>query len=136
MGDSGLGQLWVYDPSAETLTLIFESPSVDVLDGPDNVCVSPRGGLVVCEDSSSAQHLRGISPAGEIFDFARNLHNSVEFAGACFSPDGRTLFVNIYGRSTVRNDTPYKSPVLIPIGPEERGTRSDARDWGRGVWVL
>ncbi|MBA3442169.1 MAG: DUF839 domain-containing protein [Pyrinomonadaceae bacterium] len=129
-GDNGLGQLWVYDPGDETLTLIFESPSVDVLDGPDNICVSPRGGIVVCEDSSSAQYLRGISATGEIFDFARNLHNTTEFAGACFSPDGRTLFVNIYGRSTVRTTQPYKSPVLIPIGPEKRERALTLAIWG------
>jgi hypothetical protein len=32
------------------LQLIFESPSTDVLNSPDNICVSPRGGLVICED--------------------------------------------------------------------------------------
>ncbi len=129
-GDTGLGQLWVYDPSAETLTLVFESPSVDVLDAPDNICVSPRGGVVVCEDGGSAQYLRGISRSGEIFDFARNLHNTTEFAGACFSPDGRTLFVNIYGRSTVRTTQPYKSPVLIPTGPEQRERALTLAIWG------
>ena len=40
-------------------------------------------------------HLRGITPAGEIYTFAR-LHTQTELAGACFSPDGRTLFVNVF----------------------------------------
>jgi uncharacterized protein len=129
-GDQGFGQVWVYDPGAETLTLIFESPGPDVLDGPDNICISPRGGLVICEDASAAQFLRGISPTGEVFEFARNLHNTIEFAGACFSPDGRTLFVNIYGRSTVRTTQPYKSPVLIPVGPEKREFAITLAIWG------
>ncbi len=45
-GEAGLGQVWIYDPKAETITLMFESPSVHVLDFPDNITVSPSGGLV------------------------------------------------------------------------------------------
>jgi secreted PhoX family phosphatase len=37
----------------------------------------------------------GITPQGELYNFARNAINEREFAGACFSPDGRTMFVNI-----------------------------------------
>ncbi len=129
-GNMGFGQIWVYDPSAETITLVFESPGPDVLDAPDNICVSPRGGIVVCEDNGGAQFLRGISPGGEIFDLARNLHNTLEFAGVCFSPDGRTLFVNLYGRSSVRTTLPYKSPLLIPIGPETRERAMTLAIWG------
>ena len=42
--------------------------------------------------------MRGVTPAGEIFDFARNAiprREGDEFAGATFSPDGRVLFANI-----------------------------------------
>jgi len=52
--------------------------------------------------------LFGLTPQGGVFEFARNngkydnfrgftgdFTNS-EFAGACFSPDGRWLFVNVY----------------------------------------
>jgi secreted PhoX family phosphatase len=74
--------------------------------------------------------LRGISPNGEIFDLARNLHNSIEFAGVCFSPDGRTLFVNLYGRSSVRTTQPYKSPLLIPVGQERRESSMTLAIWG------
>jgi uncharacterized protein len=129
-GDQGFGQVWVYDPGAETLTLIFESPGPDVLDAPDNICISPRGGLVICEDDGAAQFLRGISPMGEIFELARNLHNTFEFAGACFSPDGKTLFVNLYGRSSVRTTQPYKAPVQIPIASEKREFALTLAIWG------
>ena len=97
-GDAGLGQVWQYRPlgaSGGQLTLIFESPSADVLDGPDNVLVTPRGGLLLCEDGDSAQFIRGLTPRSEIFDFAMNGLNDSEFAGATFSPDSETLFVNI-----------------------------------------
>lgn len=104
-GDAGLGQVWQYEPGPSredggVLRLVFESPSEDVLDSPDNITVSPRGGLVLCEDCRGP-YVRGLTREGRIFDVARNLVNEREFAGACFSPDGRTLFVNIQGDTSV-----------------------------------
>jgi uncharacterized repeat protein (TIGR03803 family) len=129
-GDMGFGQVFAYDPRAETLTLIFESPGHEVCDGPDNCCTSPRGGLVLCEDAGGQQFLRGISASGQIFDLARNLRNTIEFAGVCFSPDGQTLFVNQYGRSSVRTTQPYKSAVQIPVGPERFERAATLAIWG------
>jgi secreted PhoX family phosphatase len=100
-GDSKLGQVWQYIPQNNdkgTLKLVFESPGEAVLDSPDNICVSPRGGLVICEDGDREQYIRGLTRQGQIFDFARNIvpeFETIEFAGATFSPDGKTLFVNI-----------------------------------------
>jgi secreted PhoX family phosphatase len=100
-GDQRRGQVWQYTPRARNdgvLTLLFESPDVAVLDGPDNLCISPRGGLVLCEDGREEQFVRGLTTEGKIFDFARNLVSGFEtreFAGATFSPDGQTLFFNI-----------------------------------------
>ena len=97
-GDDRLGQVWKYQPRGEKggeLTLVFESPNKDVLESPDNLCFSPRGGLVVCEDGAGENHLRGLTVDGRIFDFGKNLLNESEFAGACFSADGETLFANI-----------------------------------------
>ena len=129
-GNMGFGQVFVHDPVASTLTMIFESPGHEVCDGPDNCCVTPQGGLVLCEDAGGAQFLRGLSPTGEIFDLARNLRNTIEFAGACFSPDGQTLFVNQYGRSSVRTTQPFRSPVLIPVGPERFERAATLAIWG------
>lgn len=94
----GRGQVWAYDPRAEKLHLIYESPSKQVLDLPDNIAVSRSGALVLCEDGSEGNYLRGITRKGNIFDFARNAiagQENEEFAGSCFSPSGETLFVNI-----------------------------------------
>jgi uncharacterized protein len=129
-GNRGFGQVWGYHPASETLTLVAESPNHDVFDGPDNLCTSPRGGLLFCEDATAAQFLRGISPSGEVFDLARNLRNSIEFAGACFSPDGETLFVNLYGRGTERTTQPYRSPLQIPVGPERFERAATVAIWG------
>lgn len=128
-GDYALGQIWVYRPATNTVTLLFESDDPDVLDAPDNITVTPRGGLIVCEDNGGMQFLRGLSPSGEIFDFAKNIHNSLEFAGACFSPDGQTLFVNLFGRLTTRTVAPYQS-VQIPINFEKSEQALTLAIWG------
>ena len=43
----------------------------------------------------SYAHANVITPKGDIFKLAKNSKSSSEFAGATFSPDGSTLFVNI-----------------------------------------
>lgn len=119
-GDAHSGQVWRYLPEEEALVLVFESPDPDVLDGPDNITVSPRGGVVICEDGSGGNHLRGLTPEGEIFDLARNILNGREFAGACFSPDGRILFVNIQG--DLDSFGPGNLGITLAIwGPWENG---------------
>jgi secreted PhoX family phosphatase len=102
---NGSGQIWAYRTDEQTLQLVYESPGVDALDLPDNVTVrSGRGTLVLCEDGTGDNYLRGLNRGGQIFDIALNrLTRNVggaprfgeEFAGATFSPDGETLFVNI-----------------------------------------
>jgi secreted PhoX family phosphatase len=122
-GDARLGQVWRYRPGSTaadggTLALVFESPSADVLNAPDNITVSPRGGVVICEDNT-APFVRGLARDGAIFDLAKNLANSTEFAGACFSPDGRILFVNIMGSTT--DAGPDQGMTLAIRGPWEQG---------------
>jgi secreted PhoX family phosphatase len=103
---NGFGQIWAYRIAEQLLQLIYESPGPDFLDLPDNVTVrSGRGTLVLCEDGPVDNYLRGLNRGGQIFDIALNrLHRNSppnaprygeEFAGATFSPDGGTLFVNI-----------------------------------------
>jgi uncharacterized protein len=121
-GDAEVGQVWRYKPTAMDrgeLVLVFESPSRDVLDYPDNITVSPRGGIVICEDGEGEQYLRGLTPQGAIFDLGRNVLNDTEFAGACFSPDGRVLFVNIMG--STRDAGAEQGRTLAIGGPWERG---------------
>ena len=108
-GNAAQGQVFEYDPLNERLRLLFESPSADVLNAPDNICVSPRGGLVLCEDGGGTEYVHGLTIDGLIFRFAENNvdlraapvngfaadYRGSEFAGACYSPDGKWLFVNI-----------------------------------------
>ena len=97
-GDARFGQIWHYRPDGDDggeLILVFESTSREILDRPDNICVSPRGGIVITEDGGGGNFVRGLTPEGRMFDFAENVANSSEFAGPTFSPDGETLFLNI-----------------------------------------
>ena len=97
-GPAGLGQVWEYDPGRETVTLIYESSSSAALQSPDNMVVVPgTGDIFLQEDGSGAQFVRGVTLAGEIYDFARTGANETEFCGGCFDPDGNTLYLNQQG---------------------------------------
>ena len=124
----GQGQVWVYEPATETLSLLFQSPGAEVLNAPDNICVSPRGGLVLCEDGSG----EGIRPRTDggrrdlpvhqehgaperraATGLGGRLQRQSEFAGACYSPDGDWLFVNIQSPGiTFAISGPWKSGAL------------------------
>jgi uncharacterized protein len=107
-GGAAAGQVWAWSRRRrrEVLTLVYESPSTDVLLKPDNLTVSPRGGVLLCEDTDRARQtfLRGLTADGQLFDLAANIRPGTipgtttpmawdEFAGATFRD--RFLFVNI-----------------------------------------
>jgi secreted PhoX family phosphatase len=122
-GAAMMGQVWEYRPADETLRLIYESPAAAAMDMPDNVAVSPRGGLVLCEDGGqSVQRLHGMAPDGVPFVFAesaivldgtphglRGDYRGGEWAGATFHD--RWLFVNAY----------LPGVTFAITGPWERG---------------
>jgi uncharacterized protein len=80
------------------IQLFVESADEKVMNMADNLTVAPWGHLIVCEDNYSDEirnHLKGVTPEGCVYTLARNATDAnAEFAGACFSPDGSTLFVN------------------------------------------
>lgn len=106
------GQIWRYDPAAHRLTLVIVfGPDTDLQlpgESPDNICLAPSGGLMVCEDGNGGQHVYGVTRGGEVYAMARNAQNIGtaeepewgEFAGVTFSPDGRTMYVNCYTPGT------------------------------------
>jgi secreted PhoX family phosphatase len=91
------GQIWRYSPRRETIELVASFPIGTDFDGPDNITASPHGFALACTDGEHAQYLVGINDGGEVFPFGLNVLGDSEFAGATFSPDGATLFVNIQG---------------------------------------
>ena len=118
------GQLWHYDYSDQTLTLVAYFPYNDVLhqetpgwetalgvsldlafDGPDGCHVSPYGSLVLSEDGNTANHLLSWTPDTGTQAIARNLivleqsaaggNVYSEMTGPNFAPDGSVLFGNV-----------------------------------------
>jgi secreted PhoX family phosphatase len=123
-GDQRAGQVWCYTPDGAdegVVTLLFESPGRQVLSSPDNLCVSPRGGLVICEDNTDVHFVRGLTPGGELFDLVRTDGPAPEFAGACFAPNGRTLFFNIQGGTRGPAAATMSGGTYALWGPWERG---------------
>jgi secreted PhoX family phosphatase len=95
-GPRGAGQIFRLNAGG-TFELLCQSTDASVLDMPDNIAVSPSGAVFMAEDSAYGEHyLRVLTPDGRVSDFARNAVNRSELAGVCFSPDGTTLFVNVY----------------------------------------
>ena len=105
-GSAQKGQIWKYTPSPSegtsrenarpgTLELFVEPNNGKIIDNADNLTVSPWGDLVVCEDSDGDNFLLGITPDGNVYKMGRNAVSESELAGATFSPDGTTLFMNI-----------------------------------------
>ncbi len=125
-GTAGKGVVWVYKPSRTNnfqgeLIALFVSPGQETANNPDNITISPRDGILVCEDGGSftsqygstvGSRLVAINQRGVANIFAENIaiissplkskprialgdYRGQEFCGACFDPIGKTLFVNI-----------------------------------------
>jgi secreted PhoX family phosphatase len=114
---SGQIMRYVPDPSdvgRGRLQLFLESTDPASFNYGDNLVVAPNGHLIVCEDpylggqknyvlrdiakrlgAAAPCFLRGVTPDGAVYDIAR-LRGGSELAGVCFSPDGGTLFLNVY----------------------------------------
>ena len=117
----GEGALWELTLATMRLRAVFVSGNQTAGNNPDNVTVSPRGGVMLCEDGGGSTdvygtgaRLLGLNTASEAYIFAKNNivlaagelaaagktvapgnYRGSEFAGACFDPSGRVLFVNI-----------------------------------------
>ena len=111
-GKAKKGQVWRYTPSKfegtareseapGMLELFIEPNDGSIVENADNVTVAPWGDLFLCEDEAGpgdgCNFIIGVTRQGEIYKFGRNSASKSELAGACFSPDGSTLFVNVQG---------------------------------------
>ncbi|HEY3696179.1 alkaline phosphatase PhoX [Phenylobacterium sp.] len=114
-GPDARGQIMRYRPSAAEgqageaaapgrIQLFCQPADPRLMEMCDNVAVSPWGHLFVCEDKTGGvNYLRAVTPVGQIYTVGRNARPgggdvaaTSELAGVCFSPDGTTLFVNVY----------------------------------------
>jgi len=118
---NGDGAVWELSLSTMRLRAIFVSGNQTAGNNPDNVTVSPRGGVLLCEDGGGStdafgtgSRLLGLNAAAEAYIFCKNNctlnanqvasagklvapgdYRGIEFAGACFDPTGRILFASI-----------------------------------------
>ena len=134
------GRIWALDLATLTLKAVFVSNSILVGNSPDNLCVSPRGGVLFNEDGSgsgpggtvTSQHLKVLNAQGNSYTFAKHNYNftreqldavgktgapsgnqrNTEWAGSVFSPDGRVLFVNLYCGVTLAITGPWQRGSL------------------------
>lgn len=116
------GTIWELDVATQVMTCIYSSANTLSGNNGDNITVSPRGHIVICEDGGTVNdqfgpgtRMMGLTADGGTFIFAKNNINltaaqltaagkqgslagdrrSSELCGACFDPTGRYLFVNI-----------------------------------------
>ena len=97
------GQVWFVDPLADTIRLVlrFAYTPADQdsdPDGPDNISVSPYGGVILAEDGEGRQHLVGATTEGQTYFLARNEvgDGTGEMTGPTYSADKSTLFANLF----------------------------------------
>jgi uncharacterized protein len=125
-GPGGNGVVWAHLPGCgsdrDSLMAIFVSPDAEAADNPDNLTVSPRGGILVCEDNGGQRddsgqltigtRLIGVNWDGSAFAFCENNmlidapipgkplippddYRDREFAGATFDRRGDDLYVSV-----------------------------------------
>lgn len=131
-GRAMAGYVLEYDPSREKIRMVYESPGHRQFSGPDNIVLSPRGSLVICEDrlhlDRDGQAVAGLTRDGEFFRFCQvnpalsdsHLGHDLaatalrsEWAGATFSQDGEWLFLNLYSPGlTVAITGPWRDGYL------------------------
>lgn len=110
-GAAELGQVFRLTLGLERpdhLELLVEARNSSELNMPDNVTITPSGDIVLAEDSPLGEkYLRVLSRDGRLSDLARNAASRSELAGVCFSPDGGTLFANVYEGVTLAIRGPF-----------------------------
>ncbi|MFC2176637.1 alkaline phosphatase PhoX, partial [Bacteroidota bacterium] len=93
------GQVFRLTPDSKNkdggkIELFIEPNDVNIMKYCDNLTVAPWGDVMLCEDDEDA-YLRGVTPQGDVFTFGHSVKYLSEFTGVCFSPSGKTMFVNI-----------------------------------------
>jgi len=125
------GQVWFFDPSDSTITLktIFgknPDPAVEGgFDGPDNITVSPYGGVILAEDGEGLSHLVGVTEAGTAYALARNESTRASSPARRSPPTARCSSPTSRTRAS-------SSRSAVPGSASERASRPDPPRAGAG----
>ncbi|MDO9165414.1 MAG: DUF839 domain-containing protein [Rhodoferax sp.] len=115
------GRIWALDLESNVLKAIFVSNDITVGNSPDNLCVSPRGGILFNEDGSGsglnasgqtvsvpAQRLMALRPDGSSYEFANHNFN---FTAAQLTAAGKPTVA-----AGNRRNTEWAGSVFSPDG--------------------
>ena len=102
----------VVQPATAAADVPLPGAESTALELPDNITArNNRGSIVICEDGPVENYVRRLDADGELANIVLNqLRRNAppfaprfgeEFAGATFSPDGHTLFVNIQAAQAI-----------------------------------
>lgn len=118
------------------LSVVAHSEDAASLDMPDNITVAPSGELFVAEDGLEGNCVRRVTRDGTVSEFARNVHSTSELSGPCFSPDGRTMFLNVqHDGLTLAIQGPFHT-LPQDVGTRREGTAPFAGWAGLGAGAL
>jgi secreted PhoX family phosphatase len=119
----GDDRVWAYDLDAQALEVFFDSRATtgSMLNGVDNITVSPGREIFVCEDHSSDPHelvmlstdgdaVTTVSPFLELVG-----HTGSELTGVCFNPAGDRMYFSS------QRGTFNRPPLGIGVTYEIRG---------------
>jgi hypothetical protein len=114
------GRIWALDLATMTLEAIFVSNDILIGNSPDNLCISPRGGVLFCEDGGNngpkgdpsvtveQMRLMGLTPAGASYVFAK--HN-FDFTADQLAAAGKSTAL-----AGDHRDTEWAGSVFSPDG--------------------
>lgn len=89
----GDDRVWALDVASDELAILYDDTVSDaVLDGVDNVFVTPGGDVLVAEDGDDMQ-IVAITPDGKLVPIVQVMgHDESEICGPALDPSGRRLY--------------------------------------------
>lgn len=114
------GRIWALHLATMTLEAIFVSNDILIGNSPDNLCISPRGGVLFCEDGGTSgpkgdpnatveqMRLMGVTPGGASYVFAK--HN-FDFSAEQLAAAGKSTAL-----AGDHRDTEWAGSVFSPDG--------------------
>ncbi len=94
LATTGDNRIWAYDVQNEEISVLYDDNffASPILQGVDNLTVSPRGDVIVAEDNGDMQ-LVAITPSGEVLPIMQILgQDNSEITGPAFDPSYSRLY--------------------------------------------